>query len=982
MSYHTERILTNIQSNIRSSPSSNVLKSPSYLPSFTQTYKPMYTTLSHQNEIEQKYHEDLEHKPTTITANTYRNNFLASGNSTYGSSGRATSMYKVDNKVDKSEIRFIVKREIESYIRMLRSEFTEAINEIRREMYTSNQVQNELANFDSTLTVQQNKIDRYTEEVNNNVNRLDILDKEFLKTNTELNAKIKNVSSDLTQMKIKFNKFMRNKAFLKTAKKTFNVVHDDNDNVNDVNDEHHQYEIEYNDNDPDYEALYSKKLKENEDKLKHVVKELETQIQINSAQRVDSINKELIELKNEIHAVKSEYTFNTNNKLNQYYTKQDVDTLLDNTHRNNLNHVTSAITTLNEKINKIDVNQLQYQIRNDDLTKQTSNQLDEVNKLKNAIAVLSQNVQEQATQTKQLATRFESSNEHNKSLLNTFNTINNNSININNALHSLSQLTQTIKQHEVSLQNTQHELNTMKSTLNTLNGHNALSSEFVAFKTESNAQLNLIHSKVTELSNALDKQSKELNTQLFAITNSMNVLESEYHSTESHLNKQLNDISTELTKQNTQINSNATQIAMIYQRVNSVDQRNSYSGNSFIDKGVSSPTVDLNQLYAKVEVLNQKVPMLETQLHTFNQTQQSYNETLTLKVNQLERNKIIPMHNASSAFNNEEYNTITESINILNDKIPSLEAKINTMSMTQQTFNNNIKQKVDAYEHNKTEIANDIKRVNNDMQMIMNEKIPIIESQVNALQMQMQSAVNNNNNNIESQTQSKLLPSQVQSIMNDINVINTKISVIEKQLHQIQQQSNDVGGSLPLNYETQLNTLTLKLDSIIDNNIQPITNEINALREQLPVVDNKVINFHNSQKQFNETYVNSLKELTGQSKQIEEILVEYDENFENINKKLLEINNNMNTLEQISTELYKQFQFLKNERVQQNETLSKWASGLKSSVDKSIIDIRRECEQFKQQQQQQQQVSMNNVVSKNEGDWDFQNSDNVMIYKK
>ena len=80
--------------------------------------------------------------------------------------------------------------------------------------------------------------------------------------------------------------------------------------------------------------------------------------------------------------------------------------------------------------------------------------------------------------------------------------------------------------------------------------------------------------------------------------------------------------------------------------------------------------------------------------------------------------------------------------------------------------------------------------------------------------------------------------------------------------------------------------------------------------------------------------------------------------------------------------MYKQFQFLKNERVQQNETLSKWASGLKSSVDKSIIDIRRECEQFKQQQQQQQQVSMNNVVSKNEGDWDFQNSDNVMSYKK
>ena len=202
MSYHTERILTNIQSNIRSSPSSTIMKSPSYVPTFTQPYKPMYTTLSHQNEIEQKYHEELEHKPSTITTNTgtYRNNFLSSNNNVYGNTGRSTSMFKVDNssnKIDKSEIRFIVKREIESYIRMLRSEFTEAINEIRREMYTSNQVQNELANFDSTLTVQQNKIDRYTEEINNNASRLDILDKEFLKTNTELNAKIKNVNFHL-----------------------------------------------------------------------------------------------------------------------------------------------------------------------------------------------------------------------------------------------------------------------------------------------------------------------------------------------------------------------------------------------------------------------------------------------------------------------------------------------------------------------------------------------------------------------------------------------------------------------------------------------------------------------------------------------------------------------------------------------------------------------------------------------------------------
>ena len=629
MSYHTERILTSIQSNIRSSPSSTIMKSPSYTPTFTQPYKPMYTTLSHQNEIEQKYHEELEHKPSTITANTYRNNFLSSNinNNVYGNTGRSTSMFKVDNsssKVDKSEIRFIVKREIESYIRMLRSEFTEAINEIRREMYTSNQVQNELANFDSTLTVQQNKIDRYTEEINNNASRLDILDKEFLKTNTELNAKIKNVNSDLTQMKIKFNKLIRNKAFFKSATKTtFNDVNvniDDNDN--------HQYEIEYNDNEPDYDALYTKKLKDNEDKLKQTVKELETQIQINSAQRVDSINKELIELRNEIHTVKNEYTFNTNNKLNQYYTKQEVDTLMDNTHRNNVNHVTSSITALNEKINKIDVTQLQYQIRNEDLTKQTSLQLDEITKLKNAISTLTQTVQEQATQITQLSTRLDSSNEHNKSLLNTFNTINNNSININNALHSLSQLTQNIKQHEVSIQNIQREFSTIKTTLTASNANNAVSSEFIAFKTESNAQLNIIHNKVNELSNIMDKQNKDINTQLYAITNSMNVLDSEYHSAETHLNKQLNDISTELTKQNTQINANATQIAMIYQRVNSVDQRNSYSGNSFIDKGVSYPVVDLNQLYAKVEVLNQKVPMLETQFHTFNQTQQSYNETL------------------------------------------------------------------------------------------------------------------------------------------------------------------------------------------------------------------------------------------------------------------------------------------------------------------------------------------------------------------
>ena len=919
MSYHTERILTNIQSNIRSSPSSTIMKSPSYVPTFTQPYKPMYTTLSHQNEIEQKYHEELEHKPSTITTNTgtYRNNFLSSNNNVYGNTGRSTSMFKVDNtncKIDKSEIRFIVKREIESYIRMLRSEFTEAINEIRREMYTSNQVQNELANFDSTLTVQQNKIDRYTEEINNNASRLDILDKEFLKTNTELNAKIKNVNSDLTQMKIKFNKIIRNKAFFKSAAKT--SINDVNVNVNNVDNE---YEIEYNDNEPDYDALYSKKLKDNEDKLKQTVKELETQIQINSAQRVDSINKELIELRNEIHTVKNEYTFNTNNKLNQYYTKQEIDTLMDNTHRNNVNHVTSSITALNEKINKIDVNQLQYQIRNEDLTKQTSIQLDEITKLKNAISTLTQTVHEQATHTTQLSTRLDASNEHNKSLLNAFNTINNNSININNALHSLSQLTQTTKQHDVSLQNIQREMSNIKTTLTSSTTNNAVSSEFISFKTESNAQLNVIHSKVNELSNIIDKQNKDINTQLYAITNSMNVLDSEYHSAETHLNKQLNDISTELTKQNTQINANATQIAMIYQRVNNVDQRNSYSGNSFIDKGVSCPVVDLNQLYTKVEVLNQKVPMLETQFHTFNQTQLNYNETLTLKVNQLERNKIIPMHNNNvpSAIGNEEYNTITESINILNDKIPTLEAKINTMNMTQQTFNNTLKQKVDACERNRNDIVNDIKRVSNDVQVIEQK-----------LQQQQQLLLLNNNNNV----------------------------------------GND---------DTQMNKLMEKVLAV-ENNVQPIINEVNTLHQQVPGIKNKLENFHNSQKEFNDMFVNSLKELNGKNTQLEEDLDGYDVNFETINKKLLEINNNTNVLQQINTELYKQLQLLQNQSVQQKEKITQWASGLKSNLDKNLNEIKNKCEMMKQQIKQFHNVRDDD----GDDDRDLKNSNNVMSADK
>lgn len=1010
MSYRTEHILTGIQSNMRSSPATSGLKSPTYMSSITQTYKPLYTTLSHQNEIEQKYHEDLEHSklPATITASTYRNNFLSSNH--YGSTNRSASGFKVE-KVDKSEMRFVVKREIESYIRMLRSEFTEAINEIRREMYTSNQVQNELANFDSTLSVQQNKIDRYTEEINNNANRLDILDREFLKTNTELNSKIKNMNSDLTQMKIKFNTIIRNKAFFKSAKHTVSVLHDD-DNVNSNS---NQYDIEYNENEPDYEALYSKKVKDNEEKLRQTVKELEAQIQVSSAQRVDSINKELLALRSEIHAVKNDNTFSVNNKLNQVYTKQEVDNMLDNNHRNNLNHVTSTITTLNERINKIDVNQLQHQIRNEDLTKQTASQLDEINKLKSAIATLTQNVQEQATQTAQLATRFESSNDHNKSLLNTFNTINNNSINLNNALHSLAQLTQTLKQHEVSLQTMQNEMNTVKSSLNALNSHNALSPEFASFKTESTAQLSLIHSKVAELANDLDKQSKELNAQLYALSNSMNMLESDCHSSETHLNKQLNDISAELTKQNTQINANATQIAVMYQRMNSVDQRNSYSNTSMTDKAISCPVVDLNQLYAKVEVLNQKVPMLETQLHTFSQTQQSYNETITSKVSQLERNKIIPMQSAS-ALNNEEFNSITESINIINDKIPSLEAKINTMNMSQQTFNSSIKQKIDAYEQSKTELANDVKHINNDIQTIMNDKIPAMESQVNALQMQIGVNSNNNSinkldaitarlNNIESsqtQTHSKLLP----SIMNDINAINTKIPLIEKQLQQVQQEAAcNVSSSnnakhdelLLSNYDTQLNTLTSRLNSI-EQDLQPLSNEIGSLQKELPAIENKLVSFQILQQKVNDTFVNSLKELNGKNSEIEEDLNEYDDNFESINKKLLELNNNSNMLQQISTELYKQFQLMQNERVQQNKTINQWANGLKSNLDQSIKEIKTECERIKQQQQQMysgsKRIDADNLTSKIEGgnqfdknvDWDFDNNNNndsnVMSYKK
>jgi chromosome segregation ATPase len=301
--------------------------------------------------------------------------------------------------------------------------------------------------------------------------------------------------------------------------------------------------------------------------------------------------------------------------------------------------------------------------------------------------------------------------------------------------------------------------------------------------------------------------------------------------------------------------------------------------------------------------------MLETQFHTFNQTQQSYNETLTLKVNQLERNKIIPIHNNNipSVIGNEEYNTITESINILNDKIPALEAKINTMSMTQQTFNNTLKQKVDACERNRNDIVNDVKRVSNDIQ--------VVEQKLQQITQQQQLLNNNNGDN------------------------------------------------------TQLNKLMEKVLAV-ENNVQPVINEVNTLHQQVPGIKNTLENFHNSQKEFNDMFVNSLKELNGKNTQLEEDLDGYDVNFETINKKLLEINNNTNVLQQINTELYKQLQLLQNQSMQQKETIAQWANGLKSNLDKNLKEIKNECEVMKQQ------------ITQLQHDWDLKNSNNVMSANK
>ena len=109
-------------------------------------------------------------------------------------------------------------------------------------------------------------------------------------------------------------------------------------------------------------------------------------------------------------------------------------------------------------------------------------------------------------------------------------------------------------------------------------------------------------------------------------------------------------------------------------------------------------------------------------------------------------------------------------------------------------------------------------------------------------------------------------------------------------------------------------------------------------------------------------------------------------NFENINKKLLEINNNTNVLQQINTELYKQLQLLQNQGVQQKETIAQWASGLKSNLDKNLKEIKNECEEMKKQIKQLQQhkmgqtkIEVNNNVS---DDWDLKNSNNVMSANK
>ena len=125
-------------------------------------------------------------------------------------------------------------------------------------------------------------------------------------------------------------------------------------------------------------------------------------------------------------------------------------------------------------------------------------------------------------------------------------------------------------------------------------------------------------------------------------------------------------------------------------------------------------------------------------------------------------------------------------------------------------------------------------------------------------------------------------------------------------------------------------------------------------------------------------FVNSLKELNGKNTQLEEDLDGYDVNFETINKKLLEINNNTNVLQQINTELYKQLQLLQNQSVQQKETIAQWASGLKSNLDKNLNEIKNKCEMMKQQIKQFHNVRDDG----DDDDWELKNSNNVMSDNK
>ena len=125
-------------------------------------------------------------------------------------------------------------------------------------------------------------------------------------------------------------------------------------------------------------------------------------------------------------------------------------------------------------------------------------------------------------------------------------------------------------------------------------------------------------------------------------------------------------------------------------------------------------------------------------------------------------------------------------------------------------------------------------------------------------------------------------------------------------------------------------------------------------------------------------FVNSLKELNGKNTQLEEDLDGYDVNFETINKKLLEINNNTNVLQQINTELYKQLQLLQNQSVQQKEKITQWASGLKSNLDKNLNEIKNKCEMMKQQIKQFHNVRDDD----GDDDRDLKNSNNVMSADK